>query len=68
MYRQRNNQSEPEPTALFVSGEQAFGLEPVKIVEIGNSHFAQNISYLNASAIVGSAVTFGVLRSDANGQ
>jgi hypothetical protein len=48
MYRQRNDQSKPEPAALFAAREQSFGFEPVKIVEIGNSHchLPRNISHL----------------------
>jgi len=35
---QRNDQSKPEPAALFAAREQAFGFEPAKIVKIGYSH------------------------------
>src|SRR5262249_16133069 len=38
VYSQRNDQSKPEPTAFFDAREQSFSLEPVEVVEIGNSH------------------------------
>src|SRR4029450_5159439 len=52
MQSQRDNQSKPKPTAFFAAREQSFGFEPVKVVEIGNSHCGSNISHLALRATV----------------
>ena len=47
VYCQRNNQSEPQPAAFSAASEQAFGLESLKILEIGKSHYGLKISHLD---------------------
>ena len=41
---QGNNQSKPQPIALFAARKQTFGLKAGEIVEVGNSHCFKKIN------------------------